>query len=159
VLVVHVGQFKTKKFSPLSLDIEGMPVHALVVGLLISTLVTLSKHSLITVDPWAKFVLVIVRVPVACVITKERVPSLSVDDCVITLTQSVFAFVGDLVGLLVGGAVHASEEDDPCGLEKPITKRRTAEQKVMKKRHSQTSMLVPAKTTTVQDKDQSQDQV
>jgi hypothetical protein len=80
-----VGQFKKKKFSPPSFDIDGIPVHALVVGPLISTLVTLSKHSSITVDPWAKDVSVILRFPVACVITKERKPSLSVDDCVVTL--------------------------------------------------------------------------
>jgi hypothetical protein len=89
VLVVHVEQTKLKKVSPLSFDIDGMPVHALVVEPLISILVTLSKHSLITVDPWSKYVLVIVRCPAACVITKERYPSLSVDVCVITLTQSV----------------------------------------------------------------------
>ena len=55
-------------------------------------------------------------------------------------------FVGDLVGLIVGdlvglsvgdfvGAAHASEEDDPSGLEKPIKIRRTTEQKGNKTRH------------------------
>ena len=65
-----------------------MPVHALVLGPLIAILVTLSKHSSITIDPLAKYVSVILRVPAACVIVKERYPSLSVDDCVVTLTQS-----------------------------------------------------------------------
>ncbi len=85
---MHVGQPKLKKVSPPSFDIDGMPVHALVLGPLTWILVTLSKHSSITVDPRAKNVLVIVRVPAACVITKERYPLLSVYDCVVTLTQS-----------------------------------------------------------------------
>jgi hypothetical protein len=72
--VAHVGQFKFKKCSPLSFDIDAMPVHESVLGPWIATLVTMSKHSSITDDPMVKNVSVIVRIPVACVIVNDRYP-------------------------------------------------------------------------------------
>jgi hypothetical protein len=95
--------------SPLSFDIYGMPIHPLNLGPCISTLVTLSKHSLNTDDRLPKYVSVIVDVPAACVIDKGRYPSLSVDVCVVTLTQSGDLdglFVGDLNGLIVGALLE-----------------------------------------------------
>ena len=59
--------------------------------------------------------------------------------------RGVYVFrlsVGDAVG---DAAIHASEEDDPCGLEKPVTKQRTTEQNGNKIRRPQTSLLVTAK--------------
>jgi hypothetical protein len=88
VLFVHAGHTKSEKVSPLSFDIVGMPVHALPFGPLISILVTLSKHSSITVVPRANMTSVIVRVPAACVIFNETYPALPSYDCVVTRTQS-----------------------------------------------------------------------
>jgi hypothetical protein len=54
----------------------------------------------------------------------------------------------------VGVQELAIQEDAPCGLEKPITKQRTNEQKGNKIRRSNTSLFVTAKTNKVQKQDQ-----